>query len=70
MQTPIANPDNYNMKQSNPHVNNATIPQMQSLGNQVPFYPGGSGQIQHAMRTIGINPYSQREMTAAPKRRK
>jgi hypothetical protein len=70
MQTPIANPDNYNMKQSNPHVKNATIPQMQSLGYQVPFYPGGSGQIQHAMRTIGINPYSQREMTAAPKRRK
>ena len=66
----LANPDNYIFKVSNPNVKMYTVPQLVSVGDQVPFYVGGSGQVQQAMKTLGINPYSAREMTLAKRRRK
>ena len=70
MYSTLASPDNYQFKQSNPSVKMYTVPQLQSLGDQVPFYVGGSGQVPLAMKTLGINPYSAREMTLAGKKKK
>lgn len=70
MLSPVASQnDNYLFKMSNPNVKMASVPQLRSLGDQVPFYVGGSGQVQQAMRTLKINPYSAKEM-AAGKRKK
>ena len=69
MQTPIASPDNYSFKMSNPNVKMDSIPQLRSLGDQVPFYVGGSNAVPLAMKKLGVNAYSAKEMAHAGKRK-
>jgi len=61
--------DNYKFKMSNPNVKMASVPQLRSLGDQVPFYVGGSGQVQQAMRSLKIDPYSAKDMASAGKQK-